>query len=298
MWLLLLASAISVSAAESIVYNNNTIQYNSLDETIRQRPNLNALERDRQYFLMNQPDLILDNSILVIDPSAYSQIQALSVRNLILRNGSKIITNGFNLEVAADQILSDQSSVFIAFDPISRGAAQEGTNGGSGVSAGTLVLQARVDSNGVLQIILNGQDGQAGGTGVSGPQGVAGRNGDNAADHIFDCAHGGGDGGNGAQGGPGGEGGRGGAGGDGGRLILKGALAGQREQIRFQANGGKGGAGGIGGPGGPGGLPGRGGHGSHYCGGGRDGNSGLPGFSGPNGRDGPNGRPGFITSTE
>ena len=169
--------------------------------------------------------------------------RSLMVDHLELRNGAQIVTNGVNLEIFANVILSQRGQI-VAFttDSNSPQPAPPGQNGATGFSAGSVVIQGEIASGGILDVHLDGRNGQAGGAGLKGPTGASGARGENGADHLFDCAHGGGDGGTGGTGGKGGSGANGGAGGAGGNLVLRGKIATQRELINFTANGGAGGA--------------------------------------------------------
>ena len=259
----------------------------------RTRPGLNADEVNA--LLMQQPMVILDHATLVITAPDLGSSRSLMFRSLELLHGSTIITNGISLEIDAGLITSDGGQI-VAYsrEPSAGGAAPMGRNGIPGLNAGTLVIDSELNGNDLLHVNLSGQSGQGGGAGLKGPTGVAGPRGEDAADHLFDCAHGGGDGGSGAQGGRGGDGGSGGAGGAGGRLLLRGKLVQQRAQIDFVALGGAGGAGGDPGVGGDGGPGGSGGSGSTYCHGGHGGAIGVAGPMGSAGKPGPTGDPGSI----
>jgi hypothetical protein len=269
--------------------------YEDLPQVVRRRPSPALSESDRQEFMSAQPQLILDGAVLDITPPQVGSTQTLSVSRLELRQGARLVTHGVNLEINSTLIASDASSMIIAF-PARRGdfTAPLGTNGRSGLDGGTLILNGEIKRDDTLQVRLDGEPGQAGGPGLQGGGGAAGTRGDDGADHLFDCAHGGGNGGNGGKGGSGGQGARGGAGGSGGRLVLRGAAVEQRLQIVFSAHGGPGGAGGMGGLGGPGGPGGAGGHGSTYCRGGSGGSNGPAGDPGQPGVQGENGREGAI----
>jgi hypothetical protein len=284
-------------ASDEIRYRDQTIHLNSLQDELRSKSPPSDSEEAQRAFIHAQPKLVLDNALLYADSAEIGPLQTLSVSRLDLIHGSRIVMNGTNLELTAEEIHVDSSSAIVSFqDEALLQAAPPGTDGRTGLNAGTLVLRGKIVGNDPLRISLKGQDGQAGGSGFPGPQGAPGTNGDNAADHLFDCAHGGGNGGNGGRGGPGGQGGRGGNGGNGGRLVLRGEIAGQRLQVQFESPGGHPGSGGMGGRGGAGGQPGRGGSGSHYCRGGQVGSQGPSGEDGPAGAPGAPGREGYITS--
>lgn len=285
--------SLSIANAISI---KDVAEFNDLPEVIRTRPSQSLDDRKKREFIKAKPDLVLDGAILKINPSKIGPLQSLTVNRLELKNGSKILLNGANLELVTGEIASDSRSGIVSFLEESRPPAIQGSNGEPGLNAGTLIIEGKINANDTLKISLNGQNGQEGGVGFPGPKGAKGRNGDNGADHLFDCARGGGDGGVGARGGNGGEGGNGGDGGDGGRLILRGDIVSQRMRILFEGKPGIGGKEGSGGSRGAGGDGGDGGRATFYCGGGRHGAPGPMGDPGPDGKAGKPGRAGFVTA--
>ena len=260
---------------------------------------LPGASRDQVTALLSvQPAIVLDGATLSITTPTQGSSRSLAVSRLELKNGARIVMHGINLEIDALSIASDSGSI-VSFDAPERkiaGEAALGSNGASGLNAGTLVLDGTLNANDVLRVDLSGQGGQDAGIGTTGPAGAMGPRGDNGADHLFDCAHGGGNGGRGSPGGKGGRGGVGGAGGDGGRLILRGAIAGQRAQVDFRAARGAGGASGKPGTGGPGGPGGPGGSGTTYCRGGSAGPQGAQGDFGDPGEKGTDGKDGAVTA--
>jgi hypothetical protein len=301
--ILVIISPFSVSAVlaqtpqNAVVYDKD-LTIDNLPEGIDKRNLPGVSKGEVREMLLHQPTIVLDGATLTITPPKVGSSRSIAVKNLELRKGAKIITNGVNLEIDALLISSDKGQI-VSFDETTRhvpDAAAQGNSGRAGLGAGTLVLNGTLRGKDVLTVSLAGQDGQGGGPGSSGAPGAAGPRGENAADHAFDCAHGGGNGGNGSQGGKGGTGGNGGPGGNGGRLILRGGLATQRAQVDFSAPGGKGGAAGAGGSGGPGGARGEGGSGSKFCGGGTAGNPGPGGPSGELGGVGANAQPGSVSA--
>ncbi len=268
----------------------------SLPSGIEKRLAPSASEEQREEFLRTQPSLTLDGMTLRFTPPAQGGSKAFMFNKLELKRGARIVTNGVDVEINALTLISDGGHL-LSFEPAQQptNQASVGNNGASGLLAGTLVLQSFIKDNGILHVSLRGQNGQIGGKGMQGPRGAPGPRGENAADHLFDCAHGGGNGGPGGRGGSGGQGGNGGAGGDGGRLVLRGPIINQRMQIDFEAPGGKGGKGGEAGPGGDGGLGGQGGSGSTFCRGGIAGATGSSGEPGSPGKEGQNGHDGIIT---
>lgn len=247
--------------------------------------------------LRQTPEIIVDGGVINVLATRKTPLQTLMTKRLELVNGGEIITHGNNIEIDALEISSKEGQI-TAFTKaeLTRSAAAAGENGEQGLNAGTVIIYGALANHDVMRVALAGQPGQPGGAGVAGTRGAPGPRGDNAADHLFDCAHGGGNGGNGGQGAAGGNGGKGGNGGAGGKLVLRGQLAAQRLQIDFAAPGGAGGRGGAPGPGGSGGLGGQGGRGSAYCRGGNPGADGPPGPPGTAGASGANGELGTLSS--
>jgi len=288
-------AGISPAQNNEVVFKKD-VRFSDLPPGIEKRAVPDATPEQIREMLTAQPSIVIDGATLYVTAQSAGVGRSLAVRNLELRNGGRIVTNGINLEVSALLVSSDKGEI-LSFNPEIQhvsGAASDGTSGQSGLSGGTVVLSGALKDNEILTVYLPGQDGQAGGRGLVGPDGAPGARGSNAVDSAFSCAHGGGDGGSGAAGGPGGTGGAGGAGGSGGNVILRRALASQRSQMRISAPGGKGGAGGLPGPGGRGGPGGVGGSGSAFCGGGRAGPVGAGGREGAPGAKGPNGKNGSI----
>jgi hypothetical protein len=246
----------------------------------------------------SQPAIVLDGSTLTIGQPGASLQVTLRLSALVLKNGARIVTNGSQLEIDALTFSSSGGQIvsFESHDPESAPAGP-GLVGRSGNNGGRVLLDGEISGNDVLQIDLFGQNGQSGGAGRPGAAGPAGAAGNNAADHLFDCAHGGGRGYPGGTGQDGETGARGGRGGDGGMLTLKGRIAAQIGQINFSANEGTGGDGGPGGAGGLGGAGGSGGHGSTFCGGGPAGPAGASGRFGSHGPNGENGLRGRLIAT-
>lgn len=284
----LLAFAQSTSGGQGdITLNAQTVSLSDLPTAAFNRP---PADTQIGTWLASQPALILDGGTLVIGQPGSAPDVTLRLKRIELRNGAKIITNGSQLEIDALQIVSERGQILSFTTPDMQTApAVTGITGRAGNSAGRVLLDGGLVGNGVLTVNLFGQNGQPGGVGRPGPAGAPGAPGDHAADHLFDCAHGGGAGGRGEPGRDGEQGARGGRGGNGGTLVLKGRLAVQVDQVGFTALEGTGGDGGPGGPGGAGGPGGSGGGGSTYCSGGP---AGPAGPSGNYGQRGPNGDPG------
>lgn len=289
----ILTPAFAQNSDASVLHGHVTLA--DLPKGIEQRAAV-GLSRDQiAQQLAAQPSIVLDNAVLEITAPPVGASRSLMLNRLELRNGSRIVTNGVNLEIDAVLIASESGGI-LAFEDKPREAAPVGQNGAGGLDGGTVVLDAQLNHNDLLHIELKGQRGQLGGRGVPGPQGAQGPRGESGADHLFDCAHGAGDGGAGSAGGAGGTGGQGGPGGAGGTLILRGALTSQRNQVEFLAPGGQGAKGGDGGPGGAGGPGGEGGSGTTYCRSGHGGPRGADGPVGEHGKDGLDGPKGRIAA--
>jgi hypothetical protein len=303
LWLQIAASTMRASAgavaeeqAKPVVYSKD-VSIDELSSAFDKRLLPTMGKAEARGILAKQPSLILDGAKLYLTPPKVGFGRSLAVKDLVLRNGGQIVTNGVDLEIDSISIMSDKGEV-ISFtdDKKSSGVAPVGNNGNPGLNAGTVILNGALAKNNILIVYLRGQDGQKGGSGVPGAGGPQGPRGSNAADHLFDCGSSGGDGGVGGRGGDGGNGGSGGSGGNGGRLILRGDLARQRAQIDFRAPGGMGGPGGDSGTAGPGGPGGEGGSGSSHCGGGHGGPSGPPGQPGGGGAAGVPGKSGALSA--
>jgi hypothetical protein len=235
------------------------LDYNDLPQDVKGIVTLGVNADDLRKILIDRPNLVLDGATLKISEPDRGRVRTIAVNTLELRNGGKIEIGSIDLEIAAKTVISQDGQIISFLPRHEPEPVSSGQNGSPGLRSGTVSIFGELETQSLLHVSLAGGDGHAGGVGAQGPGGAAGPSGDNAADHLFDCAHGGGNGGIGAQGGKGGDGGRGGAGGPGGHLVLRGPIVEQRLQIDFAAPGGKGGEGGDGGPGGPGGPGGRGG---------------------------------------
>ena len=210
-----------------------------------------------QDMLTNLPSLEVDGGTLVIEPDISGSTTILASK-VTLRNGGKIVTHGFDLVINANEFTADKAEI-IAF-PLEEAIppAAPGRAGRSGSSAGTVLLNfGDVGQLLELTVTLNGEHGQNGGPGLAGSMGIPGPPGEpdhgNFSPFGINCSRQASDGGAGGRGAPGGTGGRGGDGGKGGYLILQGAIAKRRLDIKFFASGGEPGVGGPGGPGGSGG---------------------------------------------
>jgi len=231
----------------------------------------------------NGDTLVLDGSTLTVGPVGSGKTLLLTLKELKLVNGGRIVTNGNTLRILAGRVNSDRGQI-ISFPPNNSRPPDvaPGVSGKAGADGGTVEIEAD-ELVGRLTVELSGQNGGLGGRGLDGIPGSSGARGSDGVDHLFDCAQGGGDGRPGGDGAPGQQGAAGGAAGNGGMLILRGGVRAQRNSIVFSAPQGEPGVGGSGGLGGPRGSGGQGGSGSVHCGG---------GHPGPDGRQGPNGSPG------
>jgi hypothetical protein len=248
-------------------------------------------------WLKTRPALVLDGTTVRLGRPGVAVSVSIQVSRLELRNSAQIVTFGSDFQISALTIVSENGTIK-AFDaPVSVAAeVKNGVPGQPGINGGRVTLQGALSSTSRLNVTLDGQDGGQGGQGRPGQHGGPGAPGDHAADHLFDCAHGGGTGGRGGQGQRGEQGAPGGNGGDGGILVLKGKIALQVDQIVVSYLPGAPGAGGLGGVGGSGGPGGPGGGGSTYCRGGAPGPDGPPGEFGAPGSPGAAGKPGRISA--
>ncbi len=242
----------------------------------------------------NGDTLTLDGSTLTVGPVGADKTTSLNVKELKLVNGSRIVTNGNKLKITASRITSYDGQI-ISFLPNNSRAPDSplGVPGKAGADGGTVEIDA-AELQGRLSIELPGQNGGSGGRGFDGVAGPAGARGNDGADHLFDCAHGGGDGRAGGDGSPGTSGAPGGAAGSGGTLTLRGGIKTQQNSILFSGAPGVPGVGGSGGGGGAPGLGGQGGSGSVYCRGGHPGPDGRAGANGSPGASGTAGQSGSI----
>jgi hypothetical protein len=250
-------------------------------------------------WLKTRPALVLDGTTVRLGRPGAAVSLSIRVSRLEFRNSAQIVTYGSDLQISAVTIISENGSIK-AFDAAVAAAPQvkNGVPGQTGLSGGRVVLVGSLSSGSRLTVNLDGQDGGQGGQGRTGQPGGSGSPGDNAADHLLDCAHGGGTGGRGLQGQRGEQGAAGGNGGDGGTLQLNGKIALQIEQINVSYLPGAPGAGGLGGAGGPGGPGGPGGRGSTYCGGGQPGPNGQAGDFGEHGPPGAPGKSGRVLANQ
>lgn len=262
--------------------------------------------------LHQKRDLVLDGATLVLgDQAANGRVRSIVANIVRLENGARIVTNGADLEIMANQIVSDGGRV-VAFEfveaarQVSGSAPAPSASTGSGVAApsrpstastelgtpgaggGLLRLVALTPLQGRLTVRLNGQDGADGQPGRPGEGAAAvSFGGGDAIGNLIDCSTGNLE--RAVSGGPGGQGGAGGAGGNGGVLELVGPIAGSRNLIEFQAEPGIPGRGGAGGAGGQGGVV-----RNPACGGGGFSPSGALGPQGGPGPTGEEGQPGRV----
>ncbi len=218
---------------------------------------------------------------------------------IYLSDGVTIITNGNDLDLVANRIVSTSGSKIVSFltDSLRQPAASPEQKGNPGQSGGRVTLWVTNSVEGTTRVHLPGQNGASGGVGPPGAAGGKGQPGANAVQGMWpDCKSGGQDGKPGAAGTGGGPGGAGGDGGSGGNLFLRGKAAIEQSAFILSAPGGKGGVGGAGGAGGPGGPGGDGGSGGGNCNGGNVGLAGPPGGPGPKGTDGRDGQEGAKTT--
>jgi hypothetical protein len=181
---------------QNLVFNKD-LSFSDLPAGVEKRIFPGTSTSQLHEMLMGQPSIVIDGATLTITPPAIGPSRSIAVKSIELRNGGRIVTNGVSLEIDALLISSDRGQIVSFDEPVRHvaGQAAAGNSGRSGLSAATLVLSGALGGGDVLVVSLYGQDGQKGGDGLSGPGGAPGPHGDNAADHAFDCAHGGGNGG-------------------------------------------------------------------------------------------------------
>lgn len=261
--------------------------------------------------------------LVIQAPTKFDSAQYLVVNRLILSREGRIITQGSDLRIEANEILSDDGII----EPFeSNVPALPGMPGRSG---GTITILAK---SGRGTLFINGR-GQNGGHGIDGPAGRPGKPGKEGrialgthekVDVVCQCGHiardlkqkfadgnvfekvfvyqqlvahrmmhrciqEAGDGHPGEQGGAGSNGGDGGRGGDSARIYVAvdDASTLQIKAYPIPGQGGTGGSGGRGGDGGRGGAPGD--HDLDYFGNCRDAAHGPAGASGDKGQTGRNG---------
>lgn len=198
LWAWLGSSADADDKEISVV--GRTITLDDLPKELTHRLPPGTSLNDLKAILLGQPNLILDGATLVVNEPEIGSSRTLMVNTLEFRNGGRIVIGGNNLELDAITLVPDGGG-FVGFSADDkRSAASPGQSGSPGLKAGTLVLNARIEENNVVSIRLQGERGQDGGPGIQGPAGVPGVAGENGADHLFDCAHGGGSRGNGTRG--------------------------------------------------------------------------------------------------
>jgi hypothetical protein len=265
-------------------------------------------------------DITVPRDLAIVGTSSLPSVSGIG--RLMIPKGSKIVTNGKDLEISVDQIISTGGSIETFPD------GQTAAPNISGRPGGQIKIHARTGT-GSLTVIARGENGgpssvvgQRGATGFPGGQGLnaicgfkdndaaCGMSGSDYGKLQQQCNQGGifgqlycqilgrfyckmqpGNGGQGSQGQVGGVGGPGVNGGDSGNILVE-IADNQNIQITPVVIPG---AGGVGGPGGPGGYGGNSGPPGNrdplgICKG--SGHWGLPGPLGPTGPQGPSGSPG------
>lgn len=230
-----------------------------------------------------------------------------NVHRLFFQKGSRLVTRDKALEIAADEIISDDG-VIETFP-----ADERGLQGRDGLSGGMILIRAKTGA-GTLFIESRGQSagpGQTGNPGAVGESGAPGRPGKSHTVQEPDiviygntllpvarlpggtrrtCLEAPTNGEDGRGGGPGGKGYPGGRGGNTGRFYveIQNASAIQVKPTTIPGEGGVGGAGGSGGPAGKGGIAGL-QDVEKICPPAKNGADGTPGARGPDGDAGPRG---------
>jgi hypothetical protein len=267
-----------------------------------------------------QPKATHIKDLIIQEPTAFSSAQYLVVNRLILSRDGRIVTNGSDLRIEANEIISDEGVIEPFAEDTFAVPGTAGKNGGhiyitAKTGRGTLYIYGRGQNGG------HGVDGFPGGIGKAGKEGRIAMGTHEKADVVCNCGHTAwklkkdlasdnlflqmiafqqflahkmmhrcisepGDGAPGEQGGAGASGGDGGRGGDSARIYVAvdDASTLQIKAYPIPGKGGTGGSGGRGGDGGRGGAPGN--HNLDHFGNCRD------AAYGPKGAPGDRGQPG------
>jgi hypothetical protein len=265
-------------------------------------------------------DVVIGGTLEVTRTNPTERVNEIFVVNrLEIGPGGRILTNGNNLTVFANELVAGNNATVVAFDTNNRRAA-DGPNGSGqgstgnvpgaagglgapggvgkpGESGGSISIFA-TSFEGPLAVDLTAQDGGNGGTGGQGGPGARGHKGEDGESGPFGCNRGGGQGGTGGSGGNGGQGGEGGHAGDGGSFGLfyvSSKTINPPQNPKVTTDAGRPGGPGKGGDGGSPGAGGEGGNGQGFCHGGPGGVPGAPGATGNPGTPGHAGVAGSIS---
>lgn len=264
------------------VEHNQTLTYtfDILDST-------NKVERSFSKIVIVPRDFVVREG-----QHSFSEDQKLQVKRVFLSRETSLLTNGFNVEIVTEELISEKGRIETFF------VNDQALNGTNGRSAGTLKITAK-HAQGLMTIIMRGEHG---GHGIKGtpyaqraPDGLPPTNGQRICecrkcrtqDFLLSCscATTGADGTDGANGAKGRTGGNGGSGGDTGTLKVE-IEEGSAFVLKTESFVGLGGNAGEGGDGQLGG------HAPSGNGGACSGNPGRTGLNGPHGDNGKKGRDG------
>jgi hypothetical protein len=253
---------------------------------------------------------LVDADSYVVPAMKLDKPTTISNDHIIFNAESKIVTNGYDLQINARHIIFQGSPSIVSYEtPAAAGAGAFGNSGGQ------ILIQADRLSGSALIIDNFGQNGAQGSTGGTGGKGSKGVTGSQRSWQITTGCGAGSNGGQGGQGSRGGDGGSGGRGGDGGAVVYR-IGNGLNQGVFSRLNvvqthrdpstgmmipcngtcGGVGGPGGAPGGGGAGGDGGDGASGTDKCGNTNPGPTGPVGPSGGTGPAGANGSKGTITN--
>jgi hypothetical protein len=212
---------------------------------------------------------------------------------LLLKGGTKIVTNGYNLTLNSKRIEVEGGVQILSFLP------RELPIGRVGRSAGEIKIQTEKISGSVLTVNNFGEAGGSGAKGYTGQQGSTGETGDQRFWRDLSGCTGGENGRSGGQGRQGSQGQQGANGGNDGVVsqieVVSKMIDRDGSVIACGGTcGGLGGQGGPGGDGGPGGRGGEGAPGNTQCGGTNAGPAGPTGSVGLQGQAGSIGSAGLI----
>ncbi|NTB87710.1 collagen-like triple helix repeat-containing protein [Agrobacterium tumefaciens] len=278
----IILSQITPSEPAISIASSRTVAIQDLVDSVR-RPVKGTDETSRAEELSARPRLNVSGTLEMA--AGESRTLALSTLNL---NDGQIVTNGGDLLIEVNDLISDNGTIRSFPDPI-KAATQ-----GEGKSGGKVTIVVHNEITGRLNVQLLGQNGANGADGAKGGTGGKGASGDNSASGVVDCRRGPGRGRTGSSGLAGGTAQNGFKGGDGGILEIR-APSGVSvdDAIVSKLSPGRGGSPGKPGEGGDGGPGGDGGGSSGLCRG--EGSTGETGPKGPEGQAGiagPDGNPG------
>ena len=166
---------------------DNPIPFSLINEAARAPIEFNT-EADMQLRLKNGGTVQIGESDLTFNQANPKKraLQYMAVDVLELKAGAKIITNGTDLVIVANKIVSEDGSI-IAFDK-NRAAANATATGGagqSGADGGSVTLIAINGVEGRIHVDLSAQNGGDGAPGADAANGAPGGKGENADSGPF-----------------------------------------------------------------------------------------------------------------